>query len=493
MFTAIAALAGWLTLAAPPPEAPPNVAQPAVHTESTEAWVERLKGLRDHMHTAFGVGPDLTLLEPDQGVAIVQQAWPQLKHADVKTGLLKTFAFSKALDTKHPKLFQVLDLGMNDSDPDIRAYAASYISEYSQVDFTTDPQGYAAWFEKFGDKTPDEVLELQTNEPTGDKDAPISESAPSVESLNAEGWKLFHHGASERAVMRFAAAVALDPKSSDAWNGLGWSRFNSGDPQAATDAFKKCLSLDPNQAAALNGLGQIALSEGDLTQAEEYLKQAAPNASAAWYGLGRIYLLNGKYADAEHWIAKALVEQPNDLTLVAMLAAAKAKELPDDLKQKLTPGGTSDDVNARNAKGWQLFFSGNNAEAEAVFRKILATDPAHLAAMNGLGFALLNQEKPKEARPYFERILALEPNSPGPLNGLARCLRDEGDLDGAIKIWERALKISPGPNDCSYSLGLAYVQQGQMSKAIPLLEISHKANPDDPQINEALEKARAAN
>lgn len=332
MFTAIAALAGWLTLAVPPPETAPKVAPPAVQSASTEAWIERLKGLRDHMHTAFGVGPDLTLLEPDQGIAIVRQAWPQLKHSDVKTGLLKTFAFSKALDAKHPKLFQVLDLGMNDADPEIRAYAASYISEYSQVDFANDPQGYAAWFEKFGDKTPDEAL---ANQPKESASAPVA-------------------------------------------------------------------------------------------------------------------------------------------------AAAKKDSLADN-------------ASALSTKGWQLFFSGKNAEAETIFRKILATDPEHLAAINGLGFALLNQGNPKEARPHFERILALEPNSPGPLNGLARCLRDEGDLDGAIKVWERALKVSPGPNDCSYSLGLAYVQQGQLSKAIPLLEMSLQANPNDPQIKQALEKARAAN
>ena len=49
----------------------------------------------------------------------------------MKTGLLKTFAFSKALPEKHPKLFLVLDLGMNDSDPEIREYAASYLEEFA--------------------------------------------------------------------------------------------------------------------------------------------------------------------------------------------------------------------------------------------------------------------------------------------------------------------------------------------------------------------------
>src|SRR4051812_8130417 len=88
----IVALAGWLTLFTPPPS-------PQVETDK-EAWVKRIVGLRDHMHTAFGVGPDLTLLDPDQGVAIVREAWPKVTRFEVKTGLLKTFAFSKALPGK---------------------------------------------------------------------------------------------------------------------------------------------------------------------------------------------------------------------------------------------------------------------------------------------------------------------------------------------------------------------------------------------------------
>ena len=76
---------------------------------STAAWVERLTALRDHMHTAFAVGAELTLLEPDHGLAIVRDAWPQI---------------TVLRPNKHPRLLQVLNLGMTDSDPAIRAYAA---------------------------------------------------------------------------------------------------------------------------------------------------------------------------------------------------------------------------------------------------------------------------------------------------------------------------------------------------------------------------------
>ncbi len=109
----IAALAGWLTLFSPPPTASQEA------SVDVDAWVQRLTGLRDHMHTAFGVGPDLSLLDPDTGVEIVRKAWPQIQENQVKTGLLKTFAFSKTLPKKHARVLQVLDIGMHDEDAEV--------------------------------------------------------------------------------------------------------------------------------------------------------------------------------------------------------------------------------------------------------------------------------------------------------------------------------------------------------------------------------------
>lgn len=49
---------------------------PAQETNASKAqWVERLKGLRDHKAAAFGVGPEITHLDPGLGLEIVQAAW----------------------------------------------------------------------------------------------------------------------------------------------------------------------------------------------------------------------------------------------------------------------------------------------------------------------------------------------------------------------------------------------------------------------------------
>jgi hypothetical protein len=118
---------------------------------SLDAWVGRLEGLRDHMHTAFGVGPELTLLPPDEGLAVVRAAWPRLERPEVKTGLLKAFQFSKALaPARHPRVLEVLHLGMTDADPQVRDYAAAYLEEYSHENFGDDRARYDQWRRRHG-------------------------------------------------------------------------------------------------------------------------------------------------------------------------------------------------------------------------------------------------------------------------------------------------------------------------------------------------------
>jgi tetratricopeptide (TPR) repeat protein len=494
--TTLAVLAGWLTLAAPPPVESPPASLSATQSATADAWVERLKGLRDHMHTAFGVGPDLTLLDPELGLEVVRLSWSQIKEPDVKTGLLKTFAFSKALPNKHPKLFQVLDLGMNDEDPKIRAYAASYVSEYSGVDFTNDPEGYQAWFKEFGDKTPGQVLAMRKSDAAERAIDPStmteSDKLAAAGTLATTGWQLWQQQKFAEAADKFEQAVQLDPESTIAWNGLGWSRFNSGDSSAAVPAFERCVELEPSHPAALNGLGQVYLSWGEFDMAKKYLTKAAPQAPAAWFGLARLYLLTGKYTAAERWIKKALATNPGDESLQKMLAAAESKQLPDELRKKIEPPGKPKTLEstADTSTGWQQFQQGQLRLAERSFRRALAKDPEDTSAMNGLGFCLLNNGQAAAAKENFEKCLKLDPDAAGAMNGLARCLKAEGKIDEAIAEWEKMREKFPGPTAATTGLATTYLEQGDYKKALPLYEQLVKSMPDNAEFKQGLEAAK---
>lgn len=491
----IAALAGWLTLFSPPPTASQEA------SVDVDAWVQRLTGLRDHMHTAFGVGPDLSLLDPDTGVEIVRKAWPQIQENQVKTGLLKTFAFSKTLPKKHARVLQVLDIGMHDEDAEVRNYAAAYVKEYSGTDFSTDPQGYAKWYQANKAKDPEALLaaaEKNTSEGTKPKKPAVDRktAVAKAAALADQGWDFWRQQKMTDAADAFEQCVSLNPADANSWNGLGWARLGAGNDENAIDAFEKCVELQRNHPAGLNGLGQIYLGWGDFDKAEKYLLKSAssPHSAAAWFGLARIYLLTGRYEKAQPWLRKALKEQPEDATLKSMLDAATSKSLSPDLKQQLQPKGKLERStgSAAAVDGWRLFNAGKPAEAELSFNRALAKDPDNSAAMNGLGFLLLNSGKAAEAKSYFEKCLEKEPNAAGPMNGLARCLKEEGKVDEAIALWEKMCKQNPGVNAGTIALATTYAEKKQFDKALHYYEQLVKSQPESEEYKRGLEEAKKA-
>jgi pentatricopeptide repeat protein len=321
-----------------------------------------------------------------------------------------------------------------------------------------------------------------------DEDARIERA----EGIAMEGWQLWQLRKLAEAAAKFEEAVALDPENANAWNGLGWARFNGGESEEAVPAFEKCVELEPEHPAGLNGLGQVYLSWGEFETAEKYLTKAAPKASAAHFGLARLYLLTGDYEKAQRWIRRSLREQPGDETLKAMLAAARKKQLPDDLKQQIAPVGKPEKSPSTDAAaaGWRLFNEGKMRSAERSFRKALAKDPENLAAINGLGFILLNSGRTAQAKEYFEKYLKIEPDSPGPMNGLARCLKEEGKVDEAIALWEKMHEKYPGPNAAAVGLAMTYLELKEYDKALPHFEELVKAMPDNEEFKKGLEAAK---
>jgi Flp pilus assembly protein TadD len=321
-----------------------------------------------------------------------------------------------------------------------------------------------------------------------DEDARIERG----EELAQQGWQLWQERKMSEAAAKFEEAVAMDAENANAWNGLGWAKFNGGDSEAAVPAFEKCVELEPEHPAGLNGLGQVYLSWGEFETAEKYLTKAAPKATAAHFGLARLYLLTGDYEKAQRWIRRAMRGQPGDETLKAMLAAARKKQLPDDLKQQIAPIGKAEKSpsNDAAAEGWRLFNEGKYRSAERSFRRALAKDPEDAAAMNGLGFILLNSGRTAQAKEYFEKCLTIEPDVPGPMNGLARCLKVEGKVDEAIALWEKMYQKYPGPNAAAVGLAMTHLERKEHAKALPYFEELAKAQPDNEEFKKGLEAAK---
>lgn len=306
--------------------------------------------------------------------------------------------------------------------------------------------------------------------------------------LNEEGWRLFQARHQADAEEVFAQAVELDPSNGAAWNGLGWSRFNQGKRAEAEQAFSTCIELDPNAPAALNGLGWIRFQERDYDTAEKlWLKSNAP---AGWIGLAQVYLLKEQWDEAAKWAEKCVNTGAGEFA-EKLLAAAKARELPDELKKRIEPsarGPGSDETDL----GWQLFQRGRFEEAQTAFERALAHAPEDMSAHNGLGFCLLNLGDAAEAKVHFQMCLDADETAAGPMNGMARCLMIEGKKDEAIALWEKSNRLYPGATAATYGLAFAYYEDDQFEKALPYLEELARHDPENEHILTALERTRKA-
>jgi tetratricopeptide (TPR) repeat protein len=313
------------------------------------------------------------------------------------------------------------------------------------------------------------------------------DNADDAGRLTAEGWSLWQKQDVNAAAAKFEQAVKLDPKNVGAWNGLGWASFSASNFEAANKAFHRCIALEPKHPAALNGLGQVALYERQYAAAEKYLLQAAPQSSASWYGLARVYLLTGKYEKAAKWAEKIIQAGEGDANLKRMLAAAKKHDLPSDLRKMIEPDPQATSV----ARAWQLMNQGRSDDAKALFKSVLQKNPKDANALNGLGWCYLNNGELDEAKANFKQVLALEPLAAGALNGLARVDAAQGETEQAIKLWQTMVDKIPGPHAGTVGLANAYFEKKEYKKAVPLFEQLAKANPNDEEVQNKLNVARA--
>ena len=178
-----------------------------------------------------------------------------------------------------------------------------------------------------------------------------------------------------------------------------------------------------------------------------------PQSAAAWYGLARLYLLTGKYTAAERWINKALATSPNDETLKQMLAAAEAKQLPDELRRQIDVPGmpeSSPSLDA-SAKGWQQFNAGDMRSAEKSFRTHRQGSGERRRTQRS---GLLPDQPRQRGRSQGElrKVPRTRAQRGRHMNGLARCLKAEGNEDEAIAVWEKmrkAFQVRPPPPSAS--------------------------------------------
>ena len=128
----------------------------------------------------------------------------------------------------------------------------------------------------------------------------------------------------------------------------------------------------------------------------------------------------------------------------------------------LSPGGSAavrKEWSAIRAHAWRLFDAGRYAEAEPVYRKILALKPSDYAATHELGMTLLGLDRCEEAIEVFANLSSMDPS-------------DEVYADAFFRVGRCLMKL------------------GKWTEALPYFELLHEAALDfDERTKDAPPKA----
>jgi serine/threonine protein kinase len=116
----------------------------------------------------------------------------------------------------------------------------------------------------------------------------------------------------------------------------------------------------------------------------------------------------------------------------------------------------SNNADAWNGLGWTTFNSGDPSNAAQDFQKVLANDPVHPAALNGLGQIYLSEKKYDDAEKY---LLKAAPRAPAAWYGLARLYLLEGKYDDAQKWAQQVVDSGQGDQTATQMLQAAKNKQ----------------------------------
>lgn len=261
---------------------------------------------------------------------------------------------------------------------------------------------------------------------------------------------------------------------------------NHGDTLAqlgrATDAaerYQRALELDPKVTYALYGLAQLALAAGEPEVARGHLERAA--GIAPWHGevrtlLAQTYRRLGRSEEAER-------------ELEAAGAYPETTQAADAIYQQVEAEAVT--AVAYTTRARRLAREGRYAEAEELYRKVLAIRSGVAGDYSNLGGTLAGQGKLDEAIGYYRKALDLDDDDPYALNNLAMAVAQKGDAESAIVYLERALEIEPRYPEAHHNMGLIRAGQRRLDEAIEHYRRALEQNPSFARVHNDLGTAWA--
>jgi Flp pilus assembly protein TadD len=136
---------------------------------------------------------------------------------------------------------------------------------------------------------------------------------------------------------------------------------------------------------------------------------------------------------------------------------------------------------------------GRNDIAVELIRRAIALRGDYAEAHSNLGIALKDKGQLDEAITAFRQAIVLNPNLPEAHNNLGVALKDKGQLDEAMAACRRAIALRGNYAEAHNNLGIALRGQGQLDEAIAAYRQAIALNPNFPEAHSNLGHALREN
>ena len=236
--------------------------------------------------------------------------------------------------------------------------------------------------------------------------------------------------------------------------------------RGTSDAAFALGSLLPHLGYAYQELGQF----DSAVKVFEDARKLAPNDPSMTTYLIRAQMAAKNYTAAAEVAHAARVQNPNDLRLAslestALRRAGKVDQSVSTMEELFRR--QQDDPDAHVAMARTYVDGNRGAQAVKVLQDAQSKFPAETGIAFELGAVLDRQKRYGESEAVFRQLIAKEPANAAALNYLGYMLAERGErLNESVDLVKRALALEPDNGSYLDSIGWAYFKDNKLDLAL---------------------------
>lgn len=312
----------------------------------------------------------------------------------------------------------------------------------------------------------------------------VSQSPDNLTLRNAYARTLVELNEADQALTQYELLNSQQPDNPDTIYALGILTLQLNQLDAATGYLEQLVETRQRRDEASYYLGVIAEEQQDLDRALDWYSRVEGEQQAdAQIRIAKILSDKGNLNAARETLQRLRVAQPHHHLKFFLIEAELLREKRQYQEAHLVYTKAFEEF----PESTELLYARglNAADMDRVdllendLRKILATQPDHVDALNALGYTLADKtDRLQEAKGYIERALSMKPDSPAILDSMGWVEYRLGNLSAALKYLDQAAQLSPDAEIASH-LGEVLWIMGKTDRAKAIWNAAQEADPDN--------------